>query len=84
VPGEVLGEAPEPGGGDGRGSAFVVPPEGVLDGAGRLRRGVASPAAVHVAFGAGRGGLLELAVDPCVEHGSGPEMLDGVHADGTR
>lgn len=84
MPVEVLGEAPEPGGGDGLGSPSGVAAERVLDGPCRLGRRVAARAAVHVAFGAARSVLVELAVDPRVEHGAGAEMLDRMHADGTR
>jgi hypothetical protein len=81
---QVLGDAPEPEGGDGPGSAVGSTAEGPLDLAGCLGRGVTAGAALHVAFDATGAGRVELAVDPGVDDAAGPEVLDWVHVPETR
>ena len=81
---EVLGEAPEPAGGDRPGSAAGSPAEGLLDLAGGLGGGVTAGAAMHVPVDACGGGRVELAVDPGVDDAAGPEVLDWVHVPETR
>lgn len=81
---QVLGEAPEPVGGNRPGSAAGAPTEGLLDLTGRFGGGVAAGAAVHVAVDECGGARVELAVDPGVDDAAGPEVLDWVHVPETR
>lgn len=69
---EVLGEAPEPAGGDGSGSAVGAPAEGLLDLASGFGRGVTAGTAVHVPVDPSGGGQVELAIDPGVDDAAGP------------
>jgi RNA polymerase sigma-70 factor (ECF subfamily) len=61
-----------------------VAPEGLLDLTCRLGSGVAAWAPADVAIDACRGRVVELAVDPGVDDATGTEVLDWVHALGTR
>ena len=81
---QVLGEAPEPAGGNGPGRAAGSTAERLLDLAGGFGGGVASRAAVDVAVDAFCLGGVELAVDPGVDDAAGPEVLDWVHVPETR
>jgi RNA polymerase sigma-70 factor, ECF subfamily len=82
--GDVLGEAAEPGGGHAGRAPVAVASERLLDLAGRLGGGMAARAAADVPVDAGGGGVVEFAVDPGVDDATAAEVLDWVHAFGTR